>query len=221
MQNWKEKCSAMVDEQLTQRDITDERVLAAMRKVPRHRFVPLALQDEAYEDRPLPLSDDQTISQPYIIGKMIALAEIDDADKVLEVGTGSGYQTAVLASIAKDVYSIEIRRDLLDRAAPVLDDLKLAVHLRLSDGYLGWPEAAPFDAIIVSAAAPSIPEPLIAQLAEGGRLIIPVDGREHSQALVIVTRDHGRIYKRTDMGVRFVPMVGRVRTSAHAKAENN
>ncbi len=200
----------MVREQLEGLGIRDPRVLAAMRTVPRHEFVPDDLRPFAYQDTPLAIGHGQTISQPYIVALMTQLAAVGPGAKVLEVGTGSGYQAAVLAEIVAQVYTIEIVAPLAERARADLARLGYAnVHVRAGDGYLGWPEAAPFDAIIVTAAAPRIPEPLKAQLKDGGRLVIPV-GEEY-QSLVVLTRTGSRFAEQTVLPVRFVPMTGKVR----------
>ncbi len=198
----------MVSQQIAARGITDERVLAAMRKVPRHLFVEEALRDQAYADHPLPIGEGQTISQPYIVALMTQALELKGPEKVLEVGTGSGYQTAILAELARWVYSIERYPRLLERARRVLEALGYTnVILKLGDGTRGWPEAAPFEAIIVTAAGPRIPEPLLEQLAEGGRLVMPV-GDEWSQYLVRVVKKGGKFYRQTLEPVRFVKLVG-------------
>ncbi|QJA05469.1 protein-L-isoaspartate(D-aspartate) O-methyltransferase [Thermosulfurimonas marina] len=198
----------MVETQIAARGITDERVLAAMRKVPRHLFVDEALRDQAYADHPLPIGEGQTISQPYIVALMTEALELKGDEKVLEVGTGSGYQTAILAELARWVYSIERYPRLLERARRILEALGYTnVILRLGDGTKGWPEVAPFEAIIVTAAGPKIPEPLLEQLAEGGRLVMPV-GDEWSQYLVKVVKKGGKFYRQTLEPVRFVKLVG-------------
>ncbi len=200
----------MVREQIEGRDVRDPLTLAAMRKVPRHELVPAAMRARAYEDYPLPIGHEQTISQPYIVGFMTEALRLRGGEKVLEVGTGSGYQAAVLAEIAAQVYTIEIVAPLAERARQDLARLGYTnVHVRAGDGYAGWPEAAPFDAIIVTAAAPKIPEPLLAQLKDGGRLVIPVG--EESQSLMVLTRTGGTFSKQTVLPVRFVPMTGEVR----------
>ncbi len=197
----------MVTQQIAARGVEDPRVLAAMRRVPRHEFVPDAVRDMAYEDRPLPIAADQTISQPYVVAAMTELASIGPTSVVLEVGTGSGYQTAVLAEIAREVYSIEIIPQLGEQAAETLGRLGYEnVHLRIGDGYAGWPDAAPFDAVVVTAAPPSVPQPLLDQLAVGGHLVIPV-GSYYQELLVITRTDHG-YQRRTVFPVRFVPMTG-------------
>ena len=203
----------MVVEQIEARDVTDKLTLAALRKVPRHLFVTPGSAKHAYEDYPLPIGHGQTISQPYIVAFMTQALGLKGGEKVLEVGTGSGYQAAVLAEIAKSVYTIEILEPLADEARERLARLGYKnVKVRSGDGYLGWPEAAPFDAIIVTAAAPRIPEPLKDQLKEGGRLVIPV-GDEY-QELMVVTRRGGSFEEQRVIPVRFVPMTGKVRKAS-------
>ncbi len=198
----------MVSQQIAARGVADERVLAAMRKVPRHLFVEEALRDQAYADHPLPIGEGQTISQPYIVALMTEALELKGPEKVLEVGTGSGYQTAILAELARWVYSIERHPGLLERARQILEALGYTnVILKLGDGTKGWPEAAPFEAILVTAAGPRVPEPLLEQLAEGGRLVMPV-GDEWSQYLVKVVKKGGKFYRQTLEPVRFVKLVG-------------
>jgi len=205
----------MVQEQLAaspdgRPPITDGRVLAAMRAVPRHRFVPPALRGVAYADGPLPIGEAQTISQPYIVALMTQLGDVQADERALEVGTGSGYQAAVLAELAREVYTIEILEPLAHRAEATLRELGVAnVHVRTGDGFLGWPEAAPFDAILVTAAAPRVPPPLVEQLAPGGRLVMP-EG-EAFQRLVVYTKTAQGLVREAVIPVRFVPMVGRVR----------
>ena len=200
----------MVDEQLRRRGITDERVIEAMRRVSRHLFVEEALRDRAYGDHPLPIGEHQTISQPYIVGFMTEALSLRGGETVLEIGTGSGYQAAVLAQIAARVYTIEIVAPLAAEAKALLARIGHAnVEVRAGDGYRGWPEAAPFDAIMVTAAAPRIPETLLGQLKEGGRLIVPVG--DDSQDLVLVTRRGERFDERRVLAVRFVPMTGEIR----------
>ena len=197
----------MVEQQLLTRDITDPRVVSAMRRVPRDRFVPPDQRPWAYEDRPLPIGYRQTISQPYIVAYMTQALLLTPDAKVLEVGTGSGYQAAVLAELAAAVYSMEIVPQLAARARDTLADLGYAnAHVRQGDGYAGWPEQAPFDAIIVTAAPDHIPQPLIDQLALGGRLIIPVG--QDRQALTILTRTEDGVEHKTTLPVLFVPMTG-------------
>ena len=197
----------MVREQLASRDVTDARVLAAMRRVPRHEFVPAALRAQAYEDGPLPIGHEQTISQPYIVALMTQLAALGPASRVLEVGTGSGYQAAILAEVARDVYTIEIVEPLARSAEATLRRLGYErVHVRAGDGYRGWPEAAPFDAILVTAAPEKVPAPLLEQLAVGGRLVIPVGRLD--QELEVHRRTAGGFEVARVAPVRFVPMTG-------------
>ena len=197
----------MVDRQLAARDIRDPRVLEAMRKVPRHELVPESQRGRAYQDRPLPIGGGQTISQPYIVALMTQLLELDGSERVLEIGTGSGYQAAVLAETAREVYSIEIVPELAERARVDLARLGYDnIHLREGDGYRGWPEKAPFDAIVVTAAPDHVPEPLVEQLAVGGRLVLPV-GRFH-QELVVIRREPEGVIRERNVAVRFVPMPG-------------
>jgi protein-L-isoaspartate(D-aspartate) O-methyltransferase len=200
----------MVAQQIAARGVRDERTLAAMRAVPRHLFVPEEFSSQAYADHPLPIGHRQTISQPYIVAFMTEALDLDGDETVLEVGTGSGYQAAVLAEIVDRVYSIEIVAPLAQESGELLKGLGYTnVEVRAGDGYQGWPEAAPFDAIIVTAAAPRIPEPLKAQLRDGGRLILPVG--DAWQELVVVTRRGDRFEEKRVMLVRFVPMTGEVR----------
>lgn len=200
----------MVERQIAARGVRDEKVLAAMRSVPRHRFVPEGMAAFAYDDRPLPIGHDQTISQPYIVAAMTEAIRPEAGDRVLEVGTGSGYQAAVLAEIVDHVYSIEIVEPLGERAREILASLGYEnVTVRIGDGYAGWPEEAPFDAIVVTAAPERIPPPLIEQLAEGGRLVIPVG--DFFQELRLVTRNASGVVTEDLMSVRFVPMTGRAR----------
>lgn len=200
----------MVERQLAGRGIDDARVLEAMRKVPRHRFVPEELAAQAYLDQPLPIGHDQTISQPYIVALMTQLARPQPGDRVLEVGTGSGYQAAVLAELAGEVYSIEIVTPLATRAALLLRRLGYAnFAVRSGDGYAGWPEHAPFDAIVVTAAPARVPAPLLDQLRPGGRLVIPVGPVHAVQELrVIEKRADGSLDERVVTPVRFVPLTG-------------
>ena len=198
----------MVARQLQRRDITDPRVLIAMGTVPRHRFVPGALASQAYGDHPLPIGGGQTISQPYIVALMTQWAEVAPGDKVLEVGTGSGYQAAVLAELTEKVFSIEIVPELARQAAARLTELGYGrVRVRCGDGYQGWPEEAPFDAILVTAAAPRVPPALAAQLKEGGRLVIPLGAPYGAQTLVRYRRVQGKLVEEASLAVRFVPLV--------------
>jgi protein-L-isoaspartate(D-aspartate) O-methyltransferase len=197
----------MVEEQIAGRGVRDPRVLAAMREVPRHEFVPVDQRSHAYEDRPLPIGHGQTISQPYIVAVMTELLELEGEEKVLEIGTGSGYQAALLGRLAREVYTIEIVPELARRAGADLARLGFAnVHARQGDGYRGWPEHAPFDAIIVTAAPEQVPKPLVEQLAVGGRMVLPVG--DVFQDLVLVTRDERGVRQERLLGVRFVPMTG-------------
>jgi protein-L-isoaspartate(D-aspartate) O-methyltransferase len=198
----------MVGDQLQARDVKDERVLNAMRKVPRHRFVPGDLAGAAYADNPLPLILGQTISQPYIVGYMTQALELRGGERVLEIGTGSGYQAAVLAELAAEVYTVEILPELSAMAQSTLDSLGYKnIRLRCGDGYAGWPEAAPFDRIMVTAAPDHIPPPLIDQLKPGGKMILPVGSGD--QDLVLVQKDQHGFSSRVTIPVRFVPMTGR------------
>ena len=200
----------MVAEQIAARDVKDPLVLAAMRRVPRHLFVPASARAQAYDDHPLPIGHAQTISQPYIVAFMTEALGLRGGETVLEIGTGSGYQAAVLAEIAGRVFTIEIVAPLAEEARERLKGLGYrTVQVRSGDGYRGWPEAAPFDAIMVTAAAPRIPEDLKQQLKEGGRLIIPIG--DESQELVVLTRLGARFEERRVLPVRFVPMTGEVR----------
>lgn len=197
----------MVEEQIVSRGITDSLTLKSMRKVPRHLFVPENLRSYAYYDEPLPIGEDQTISQPYIVAIMTELLQLKGTDKVLEVGTGSGYQAAVLAEIAEEVYTIEIIDPLCETARKRLEKMGYQkVQVRCGDGYQGWPEAAPFDAVIVTAAPDHIPQPLVDQLKVGGRLVLPLgDGY---QELVRITKTKAGTKRENIIPVRFVPMTG-------------
>jgi protein-L-isoaspartate(D-aspartate) O-methyltransferase len=197
----------MVETQIAARRVADPSVLRAMRKVPRHRFVPPAQQASAYADRPLPIGHGQTISQPYVVAFMTEALGLRGGEKVLEVGTGSGYQAAVLGEIAGRVYSIEIVDALARSAAATLRELGYAnVEVRSGDGYRGWPEQAPFDAIMVTAAPDHVPQPLVDQLREGGRMILPVG--DAWQELVVLEKTAKGVTKRSVLPVRFVPMTG-------------
>jgi len=198
----------MVDGQLRARDISDRRVLEAMAKVPRHEFVPRRLQDKAYDDYPLPIGHDQTISQPYIVALMTQLAAPKPHHRALDIGTGSGYQAAVLSLLCKEVYGIEIVEPLADAARKRLADLGYnSVTVRCGDGYRGWPEHAPFDVIIVAASPDHVPQPLVDQLARGGRLVLPVGGYPQ-QLTVIEKQADGSIRRTLAAPVMFVPMTG-------------
>ena len=199
----------MVEYQIMSRGVKDSLVLSAMRTVKRHRYVPDNLRPSAYNDEPLPIGHGQTISQPYIVAYMTEALELKGGEKVLEIGTGSGYQAAVLAEIAGEVFTIEIVRPLAEQAKDILSaEGYRNVYSRTGDGYQGWPDKAPFDAIIITAAPPRIPEPLIEQLREGGRLIAPVG--TWFQDLVLLTKKNGEIDRRRLIPVRFVPMTGKI-----------
>jgi protein-L-isoaspartate(D-aspartate) O-methyltransferase len=200
---------AMVERQLRRRNIHDERVLAAMYKVPRHEFVSRESWSQAYADHPVPIGEQQTTSQPYMIAAMIQAAQIKPEDRVLEIGAGSGYQTALLAELASQVFAVERYASLADAAGKMLERLGYRnVKIIAGDGSLGFPEAAPFDAIIVCAAAPRVPPALTEQLARGGRLVVPV-GDSQQQVVQLVQRDQeGNISARTLEGCRFVPLIG-------------
>ena len=199
----------MVREQIEARGVSDPDVLDAMRAVRRERFVPEDVRDYASADSALPIGYDQTISQPYIVAFMTELLQLERNHRVLEVGTGSGYQTAVLSALSDRVFSLEIVPELVARAAEVLRELGYdRANVRQGDGYLGWPEHSPYDRIIVTAAPPEIPGALIDQLAEGGRLVAPVGRTSETQRLVLVTKDGaGNIRQEDRLSVRFVPMV--------------
>lgn len=201
----------MVERQLRSRGIRDERVLAAMQSVPRHLFVPESLLAFAYDDRPLPIGAGQTISQPYIVAFMSELLELKPTDHVLEIGTGSGYQTAVLAQLAATVHSIEILPELGASAKKILAALGYQnVELKIGDGFYGWPEGAPFDAILLTAAAPKIPEPLWRQLREGGRLVMPLGEERQTQKLVRARKAAGAPVIEDLSDVLFVPLRGAI-----------
>ena len=201
---------AMVREQIQERGVSDPRVLEAMRTVPRHRFVPEELARAAYDDSPLPIGEGQTISQPYIVALMTELLGTSPEQRVLEIGTGSGYQAAVLSGLVREVFSIEIKEPLYRRAADTLRRLGYAnVRTRLADGYFGWPGEPPFDGIVVTAAVDHVPPPLLAQLKEGGRLVLPLGNPYGVQSLVVVTREGGKYQVRHVLGVLFVPLTGK------------
>lgn len=197
----------MVEEQIADRGVRSPRVLRALREVPRHLFVPEPERPLAYEDHPLPIGEGQTISQPYVVGYMTEILDIEPGQKVLEVGTGSGYQAAVLAEVGAEVYSIEIVEPLARRAADALKSAGYGgVNLRIGDGYRGWPEAAPFDRIIVTAAPDHVPPALVDQLAVGGRMVIPVG--DFDQNILLITKSDTGITQQRTIPVRFVPMTG-------------
>jgi protein-L-isoaspartate(D-aspartate) O-methyltransferase len=196
----------MVEDQLVRRGIHDSRVLAAMRKVPREEFVPLAYRSEAYEDRPLPLGEEETISQPYMVALMSEQLRLQPNERALEIGTGSGYQAAILAELGAEVYTIEIDERLAKEAEERLRRLGYKnVHVNAGDGYKGWPEHAPFDAIIVTCALDHVPRPLTEQLKERGRMMIPV-GERGAQELYLVEKENGELKRQSVLPVVFVPM---------------
>lgn len=205
------KRRTMVERDIKGRGISDKRVLAVMSRVKRHLFVPSPEQKAAYSDHPLPIGEGQTISQPYIVALMTEELRLKDGEKVLEIGTGSGYQAAVLAEMGMDVRTIEIRKGLAESARKRLSELGYKnVKVKYGDGYFGWEEEGPFDAIMVTAAANHIPPPLIKQLKEGGRLIIPLGSTTYYQTLTLVTKVKGNLDVSHITGVAFVPMVGKV-----------
>ena len=200
----------MVSQQLKTRDINDEKVLSVMEKIERHKFVPDQLKNNAYDDNPLPIGYGQTISQPYIVALMTQSLQVNENDKVLEIGTGSGYQAAVLSGLVDKVYTIEIINELAKNAETRLNNLGYKnVKVKNADGYFGWEEFAPFDAIIVTAAANHIPPPLLQQLKEGGKLIIPLGSTLTFQTLTIVTKKGNDLETEFITGVRFVPLTGK------------
>lgn len=202
----REARTAMVEQQIRERGVTAPRVLDAMRTVPRERFVPPELADRAYADSPLPIGQGQTISQPYIVAYMTEALDVSPSHKVLEIGTGSGYQAAVLAELAREVYTIEIVPELARRAAATLKALGVAnVQVREGDGYAGWPDRGPFDRIMVTAAPEEIPKPLLDQLARGGRLVTPVGGQGQTQWITIVDKTESGLVQRRTIAVQFVP----------------
>ncbi len=197
----------MVRNQLRGRDIHQQRVLEAMGRVPRHVFVPASLRNRAYDDRPLPIGHDQTISQPYVVAFMTQALDLRGGEKILEIGTGSGYQAAVLGELAREVFTIEIVDPLAQQAKKLLAELGYGnVHVRSGDGYRGWPEQAPFDAIMVTAAPDHVPKPLVDQLRIGGRMILPVG--DFFQELVLIRKTENGVVRRSILPVRFVPMTG-------------
>jgi len=197
----------MVRQQLKARGIKDERLLAAIAKVPREEFVPADQRADAYQDGPLPIGYEQTISQPYIVAFMTEQLRLKPTDRVLEIGSGSGYQAAILAELVADVYTIEIVEPLAKTAEATLQRLGYTdVHVKVGDGYKGWPEQAPFDAIIVTCAPDKVPQPLVDQLKEGGRMVIPV-GERFAQQLYLLEKKNGQLKESVTLPVRFVPMV--------------
>ena len=207
--DYKQQRARMVNTQIASRGIRDRGVLAAMRAVPRHRFVPDHVVGSAYRDSPLPIGDGQTISQPYIVALMSELLQLTGDEKVLEIGTGSGYQAAILGQIVTEVITVERIPSLAREASRTLTELGYEnIRVKVSDGTLGWPDEAPYDAIIVTAAAPAVPEPLRQQLVDGGRLVAPV-GPRWTQTLVCVRRTGDRFDTESLIGVAFVPLVGK------------
>ena len=204
-----EERARMVATQIAARDVSDPRVLAALREVPRHRFVPAPMDAHAYEDSPLPIGLRQTISQPYIVAKMTELLRLKPTDRVFELGTGSGYQAAIASRIAAEVYTVEIFPELAERAKATIAELGYRnVHVRAGDGTLGWPEKAPFDALLVTAAIPEIPKRLVAQLKPGGRAVMPIGEADAVQMLVYLEKTaSGEIERRDVFEVRFVPVL--------------
>jgi protein-L-isoaspartate(D-aspartate) O-methyltransferase len=203
---WAQKRGEMVEDQIRARGVKDRRVLEAMRKVERHLFVPSPLRHLAYEDFPLPIGEGQTISQPYIVALMTELLALKGTERILEIGTGSGYQAAILAELVKEVYTIEIMEPLARQSERLFRKLNYRnIKVKLGDGFLGWPEFSPFDGIIVTCAPDKIPPPLLEQLAEGGRLVIPVGALR--QELKLVRKVKGRIQEEDIIPVRFVPML--------------
>lgn len=203
------KRQEMVHNQLASRDITDKKTLKAMGEVPRHLFVDSQYRKQAYEDYPLPIDEGQTISQPYIVALMTQSLSLKPGDKILEIGTGSGYQAAVLTHFTDEVYSIEIRKNLAQKAADTLKNLGYDhVQVKWGDGYFGWEEHGPFDAVIVTCAANHVPPPLFQQLKEGGRLVIPLGSTLYFQTLTLITKIQNKPMVKHISGVRFVPMIG-------------
>ena len=208
LQDYSKMRDAMIKTQLEARGIRDSTILAAMRKVPRHRFVPANQAAYAYEDTPLPIGYGQTISQPFVVAYMTSMVKPQAGQTVLEIGTGSGYQAAVLAEIVKQVYTIEIVAPLGKEAAERLKNLTYKnIEVKIGDGYAGWKEHAPFDAIVVTAAAPYVPVPLKEQLKDGGRMIIPVGASDEEQQLMLIEKSGNKYKTRSMMPVRFVPFI--------------
>ena len=208
-----EKRQSMVLNQLHSRDIIDSKVLQAMLTIPRHQFVDLRIRESAYNDYPLSIGEGQTISQPYIVALMTQLLELKGNEKVLEIGTGSGYQAAVLAEVVKEVYTIEIYESLSKKSEKLLNDLSYRnIKFKVGDGYYGWEEYAPYDAIIVTCAPDHVPPPLLQQIKDdGGRIVIPVGGIWMVQTLMKIEKTGGKIKSKGIIGVRFVPMIGHSR----------
>jgi protein-L-isoaspartate(D-aspartate) O-methyltransferase len=208
MINYDQERRRMVDEQIVARGIQDERVLAAMRRIPRHEFLPEAIRGMAYTDNALPLGEGQTISQPYMVALMTESLRLTGTERVLEIGTGSGYQAAVLAELCEKVYTVERIKTLADKARATLDRLGYkGVAIKVYDGTYGWKEMAPFDAIIVTAGSPDIPAPLVEQLKEGGRMSIPVGDRYGQQLITVAKTPEGVVTERS-IPCMFVPLIG-------------
>ncbi len=206
-EDWKKKAQGMIENQIKARGISDDNVLKAIKNTPRHLFVPDEYRDRAYVDGPLPIGRGQTISQPYIVALMSSKLDLTGTEKVLEIGTGSGYQAAILSQLAKEVYSIEIVKSLAEESKELLKDLGYNnVEVKYGDGYKGWPEKGKFDRIIVTAAPEKIPETLIEQLKPGGKMVLPV-GKYHQLLKLIEKSESGKIKEKNITGVRFVPMV--------------
>lgn len=212
----------MVAGQIRARGVTDPQTLAAMTEIPRHLFVPKSLRRQAYADRPLPIGEGQTISQPYVVALMTESLKLSAKDRVLEIGTGSGYQAAVLSRIVKEVYSIEIKEYIFNQAKKVLQALPYAnIKIHLGDGYFGWEDAAPFDAIMITAAIDHIPPPLLQQLKDGGRLILPLGNPFRYQNLTLVTKRTENYTVKQITGVLFVPMTGYAMDRPAEKADSS
>ena len=206
---FKQAREMMVDRQIRQRGVDDTKVLSAMAQVPRHRFVPKELSSKAYADHPLPIGEGQTISQPYIVALMTEWLKLTGKERVLEIGTGSGYQAAILSEVAKEVYTVEIKEFLHRKSKELLQSLGFDnIQTRHGDGYFGWKEAAPFDGIMITAAVDHIPPPLLKQLKDGGRLILPLGNPFHYQHLCLVTKQGADYQVKQITGVLFVPMTG-------------
>jgi len=203
---WKSRADVMVESQIVRRGVRDADVIRVMKNTPRHEFIPAHLRDDAYDDRPLPIGSSQTISQPYIVALMTEYLQLTGSEKVLEIGTGSGYQAAVLAPLVDTCYSIEVVKSLAIEASHKLAVMNYDnIIVKWGDGYQGWPEHAPFDRIIITAAPPQIPEKLVEQLAVGGRMVLPVGS--HFQELILITKTKKGIHRKSIIPVRFVPMV--------------
>lgn len=208
MINYESERNRMVDEQIVTRGVKDQRVLAALRRVPRHEFLPEAIRGMAYGDHALPLGEGQTMSQPYMVALMTELLDLKGTERVLEIGTGSGYQAAVLAELCEKVYTVERIKTLAEKARAVLDRLGYKrVAIKIYDGTYGWKEMAPFDAIVVTAGAPDIPAPLVEQLRDGGRMVIPV-GERYGQMLVKVVKTAEGLVTEKSIPCMFVPLIG-------------